>query len=378
LGAPGAASSGGAVSALAATIARRIRAEGPLPVAAYMAMALHDPLLGYYATRDPFGPRGDYVTAPELSQVFGELIGLWCADLWQRSGAPTPLILAELGPGRGLLACDLLRAAASVPEFRRAIRLHLVESSPRLRAEQKARLDFADAVWMERTDALPSGPMLLVANEFLDALPIRQFVRGKRLWSERLVALDNEDRLVFVDGPQSLAASLLVPEARRESAGENAVVEICPAALALASSLGARFKEAVGAALFIDYGSVSGPGRATLRAYRGHRQVPPLAQPGAADLTADVDFGAFLEAARQEGARCYGPVTQGRFLAALGIAERLAVLCRGAGAAARERLEKAVESLVDPQEMGRAFKVAAIASPGLPAPEGFFDRGAEP
>lgn len=366
------------MSALPSRIARRIRAEGPLSVAAYMAMALHDPVLGYYATRDPLGESGDYVTAPELSQIFGELIGLWCADLWQRSGAPAPLILAELGPGRGLLMSDLLRAGASVPGFRQAIRLYLVETSAKLRAEQKARLDSAAPVWVERIDALPPGPMLLLANEFLDALPVRQFVRGKKEWRERLIALDAQDRFIFADGPESLAASRLVPEGWRESAEEGVVVEICPAALALASALGARFQKEPGAALFIDYGEARSPGRATLRAYRGHREVSPLSEPGTADLTADVDFGAFLDAARQEGAQGYGPVTQGRFLAALGILERLAALCRGAGPKERERLEGAVASLVDPEEMGRRFKAAAIASPGLPAPDGFRDDGARP
>ncbi len=366
------------MNALARRIAQRIRTEGPLSLAAYMAMALYDPRCGYYATRDPLGESGDYVTAPELSQIFGELIGLWCADLWQRSGGPSPLVLAELGPGRGLLASDLLRAAACVPEFRRAIRLYLIEASPRLRAEQKTRLAFAEPVWVEQVDALPPGPMLLVANEFLDALPVRQFVRGKALWSERLVGIDPEDRLVFVDGPESFAASLLVPEASRESAEEGAVVEICPAALALASVLGARLEAEMGAALFVDYGAVAAQGRASLRAYRGHRRVHPLVAPGAVDLTADVDFGAVLEAARREGALCYGPVSQARFLGALGIELRLAALSRAATEAMRERLEKSVRLLLDPNEMGNLFKAVAITSPGMPAPEGFAGSRVQP
>jgi NADH dehydrogenase [ubiquinone] 1 alpha subcomplex assembly factor 7 len=202
---------------LAEKIARRIRAEGPLTFAAYMAMALHDPVAGYYATRDPIGADGDFTTAPEISQVFGELIGLWCAALWQEIGRPDPVILAELGPGRGVLMSDFLRAAASLPEFRRALRLYLVEASPVLRGEQEKRLGQAQPVWVTRAEDLPIGPMLLVANEFLDALPIRQFVRGIRHWSERMVSLDPEDQLVFVDGPESPAATLFVPATLRHS-----------------------------------------------------------------------------------------------------------------------------------------------------------------
>ena len=173
-------------------IARRIRAEGPLSVAAYMAMALYDPELGYYATRRPIGAGGDFITAPEISQIFGELIGVWCALTWEGMGRPDPVILAELGPGSGVLAADLLRAADAFPEFRRALRLHLVEISPILRAEQQRRLGITDAVWLTRLEELPEGPLLVVANEFLDALPIRQLVRGPHEWAERMVTLDSE------------------------------------------------------------------------------------------------------------------------------------------------------------------------------------------
>ena len=195
---------------IADKIVRRIRAEGPLTVAAYMAMALHDPEGGYYARRGPIGAAGDFTTAPEISQVFGELIGLWCAELWQRIGRPDPVVLAELGPGRGVLMNDLLHAAGTVPEFRRALRICLVEASPVLRAEQERRLRHAQPAWVTRVEELPDGPLLVVANEFLDALPIRQFVRGGGGWSERLVAADPEGHLVFVEGPGSPVARLLV------------------------------------------------------------------------------------------------------------------------------------------------------------------------
>ncbi len=356
---------------LADRIARRIRAEGPLSVSAFMAMALHDPALGYYANRRPIGAGGDFVTAPEISQVFGELIGVWCALMWQRIGRPDPVILAELGPGSGVLAADLLRAAAALPAFRRALRLHLVEASPLLRAEQRRRLEPADPVWLTRAEDLPEGPLLLVANEFLDALPVRQLVRGRRHWSERMVALDPEDRLVFVAGPESPAVSLLVPEALRDAAPSDAVVEICPPALALAVSLAARLKRSPGGGLFIDYGYFRCARAPTLRGFRRHQPVGVLEAPGTADLSADVDFAAFGCAARAAGAEVYGPVPQGRFLTDLGAFARLACLSAQATPAQRQRLARGVERLLDPAQMGRLFKVMSVASPGLPAPPGF-------
>jgi NADH dehydrogenase [ubiquinone] 1 alpha subcomplex assembly factor 7 len=355
---------------IADKIARRIHAEGPLTVAAYMAMALHDPDGGYYATRGPIGVAGDFTTAPEISQVFGELIGLWCAELWKRIGRPDPVVLAELGPGRGVLMSDLLRAAGTVPEFRRALRVCLVEASPVLRAEQERRLCQAQPTWVSRVEELPDGPMLMVANEFLDALPIRQFVRGLGGWSERMVAVDPEDQLVFLDGPESLVASLLVSGGARHCA-PGSIVEICPAALALAGALGSRLARQPGAALFIDYGYFPAAPGPTLRALQRHCPVSALAAPGTADLSAHVDFAAFAEAAGAAGAEIYGPISQGRFLTALGAALRLAALSTRAAPAQRRSLESGVRRLLDPGEMGELFKVVALVSPGLAAPAGF-------
>src|SRR3954466_4709514 len=206
-----------ASNSLAARIARRIRREGPLSIAAYMAIALHDPDSGYYANRDPFGAAGDFITAPEISQIFGELIGACLIDFWQRIGRPDPVNLAELGPGRGTLMVDLLRAARAAPEFRRAVRLYLVETGTVLRQEQQRRLAAAAPeiapCFIDGADALPDGPLLLIANEFLDALPIRQLVRGREFWAERFVALDDRtdpdsERLVLVEGPESPALAL--------------------------------------------------------------------------------------------------------------------------------------------------------------------------
>lgn len=279
---------------LKARIVRHIRRQGPISVAAFMAMALHDPRAGYYARHDPLGRTGDFITAPEISQIFGELVGLWVADLWQRLGRPDPVVLAELGPGRGTLMADLLRAAATVPGFRRALRLYLIEASPLLRAEQQHRLAAADPRFVDSIEALPPAPLLLLANEFLDALPIRQLVRGHLEWGERLVGLDAEDRLAFVEGPESPALTLLVPAALR-ALPPGSIVEICPAAAALAAALGERFARSPGAALVIDYGYFPSRPGPTLSALRHHQPVGVLDNPGDADLSAHVDFAALAE-----------------------------------------------------------------------------------
>jgi NADH dehydrogenase [ubiquinone] 1 alpha subcomplex assembly factor 7 len=370
---------------LAAKIAGRIRREGPLSVAAFMAMALHDPEAGYYASRDPFGAAGDFVTAPEISQIFGELIGACLADYWQRIDRPDPVILAELGPGRGTLMTDLLRAARALPDFRRALRLWLVEASPVLRAQQQRRLATAapdlPPNFAESIDALPEAPLLLVANEFLDALPIRQLVR-RRDWAERLVALDTvnseaSQHLIFGQGPENPALALLVPPALRD-APPDTIVEICPAAAALAAAVAARLARRPGMAVFIDYGYFPSRPGATLAALRRHRAVSALDAPGEADLSAHVDFAVFAEAAAAAGAAVHGPVPQRVFLRALGAEARLAALARRATAAQRADLESGLARLIDPAQMGNLFKVLALTSPGLPAPAGFAPPPAEP
>jgi NADH dehydrogenase [ubiquinone] 1 alpha subcomplex assembly factor 7 len=354
---------------LGARLARHIRAHGPISIAAFMAMALHDPEAGYYARRPPIGAAGDFITAPEISQIFGELIGLWCAEQWQRLGRPDPVVVAELGPGRGTLMADFARATASVPGFREAMRLHLVETSGVLRDEQRRRLANADPVWVGGVDDLPAGPLLLVANEFLDALPIRQLVRGERDWCERLVAVDDGDRLVFADGPEHPALSLLVPGTRRE-APAGTVVEICPAAAGLAAALGARLRRQPGAALFIDYGYTDDPPGPTLAAIASHRATQVLDRPGAADLSAHVDFATFAATARDAGATVHGPIPQGRFLTALGAEARLAALLPRAAPEQRITLASGLRRLIDPDKMGTLFKALAVTSPGLPTPSG--------
>ena len=354
-------------------IARRIRAEGPLSVAAYMAMVLYDPELGYYVTRRPIGAGGDFITSPEISQIFGELIGIWCALIWEGMGRPDPVILAELGPGSGALAFDLLRAVNALPEFPQALRLHLVEVSPILRAEQQRRLGITDVVWLTRLEEIPAGPLLVVANEFLDALPIRQLVHGSQEWAERMVTLDLGDRLIFVDGPENPALSFLVPPSLR-AAAPGSVFEICPAALNVAATLGARLTRAPGAALFIDYGRLASAVGVSLRAVSGHSPADSLAAPGSADLSADVDFSAFAEAAGITGVDIHGPVPQRCFLHALGARARLAALCARASPEQRARLESGLDRLLDPEQMGDLFKVIAFTSRGLLMPPGFEDQ----
>ena len=359
---------------LGAAIARHIRTAGPLSLAAFMAMALHDPERGYYARQGPIGRAGDFVTAPEISQIFGELIGLCCAELWQRLGRPDPVIVAELGPGRGTLMRDFLRAAEAVPGFRRALRLHLVEASPVLRGEQMRSLAAAQPRFAADVTALPEGPLLVVANEFLDALPIRQLVRGSADWAERLVGLNGRGRLAFVAGPQSPSLGLLVPPPLR-GLPPGAIVEIRPAAAALAAALADRLVRHPGAALFFDYGYFPSTAGSTLAALRRHRPVGVFDSPGTADLSAHVDFAAFAAAARAGGAAVHGPAPQAGWLAALGAEARLAALRAAATPHQRALLESGLGRLLDPAGMGNLFKVIALSSPGLPAPEGFAATG---
>jgi NADH dehydrogenase [ubiquinone] 1 alpha subcomplex assembly factor 7 len=266
-----------------------------------------------------------------------------------------------------------------VPEFRRALRLHLVEASPLLRAEQQRRLAAAEPRFVASFDELPPGPLLLVANEFLDALPIRQLVRGRSQWAERMIALDPESRFAFIDTPESPALTVLVPMSLRGSP-RGTVVEICPAAAALAASVGERLAQTPGLALFVDYGYFPGAPGPTLAALRRHRPVDLFDNPGSADLSAHVDFAAFAAAAVAGGAVVYGTVSQSRFLRELGAEARLAALSAPASGVQRAALESGLKRLLEPGEMGNLFKVLALTSPGLPAPAGFsaeFAAGSE-
>ena len=352
---------------LAGHLRRRIAVEGPISVAAFMGDALGHPQHGYYITADRFGAAGDFVTAPEISQMFGELIGLWCAHTWSAMGAPDQVSLVELGPGRGTLMRDALRAAAMVPQFRDAARVHLVETSPVLRDRQRELL--APALgdrpprWHDTLAGVPDGPLLVIANEFFDALPIRQFEKTAHGWTERMVDFDEEGgcfRFVLDRRPGPVEA--LIPAAIRE-APPGSVFEACPAAMAVAHELGVRLAASGGAALIVDYGHPVSAAGETLQAVRRHAFVPVLEAPGTADLTAHVDFGMLADAAWSGGARTWGPITQGAFLAALGIRERAAQLRRRATPEQAADIDSAVHRLIDGSEMGTLFKVLALTDP---------------
>jgi NADH dehydrogenase [ubiquinone] 1 alpha subcomplex assembly factor 7 len=359
------------VTAAADAIRRRIAAEGPLTVAAFMAEALGHPRHGYYATRDPLGAAGDFTTAPEISQMFGELLGLWCADAWIRAGAPPRVLLVELGPGRGTLMADALRAARGVPGFRAAAEVHLVETSPVLRARQAETLRGEAPAWHDDLSAVPDGPMLLVANEFFDALPVRQFQRTERGWRERRVDADPATgglRLALDPAPS--AAEVLIPESVRRGAPVGSVAEVSPASRQTARAIGERLAAHGGAALVVDYGHDRPGAGDTLQAVRGHAYADVLDAPGEADLTAHVCFASLADAARAGGADAHGPVGQGDLLVRLGIRERAEALTRRHPGRAAE-VAAARDRLIGPDAMGTLFRALALTPAGAPAPAGF-------
>ncbi len=355
---------------LSALLRRRIQAAGPITVGDYMAEALGHPEHGYYRTRDPLGAAGDFITAPEVSQMFGELVGLWCAEMWRASGAPDPVLLVELGPGRGTLMADALRAARMAPEFTRALSVNLVETSPVLRERQRETLAGQEAAWRDSIDDVPGGPLLLVANEFFDALPVRQFERTKAGWRERMVGLDGE-RFCVALAPGESAAAALIPEAVRKAARQGDVAEIRPAVLAVVRTIGERIARFGGAALIVDYGHAAPAVGDTLQAVRNHESCDWLVDPGEADLTAHVDFAILARAAREAGAAAHGPVPQGAFLTALGLPVRADRLRREATPAQARDIEAACRRLIDPAEMGTLFKVLALTPTDAPPPPGF-------
>jgi len=357
------------MAGLADLLRRRIALEGPLTVAQYMEACLAHPEHGYYRKRDPLGRAGDFTTVPEISQMFGELIGLWAAVVWQGMGGPRPLRLVELGPGRGTLMADALRAAAGAPGFTDAIEVHLVETSPALRERQAAALAGHAPIWHDDLMSLPEGPAVVIANEFFDALPIRQFQRSPDGWHERLVDVDDDGALRFRLSPPQLV-NPLVPDSLK-NAESGSVAEICPAALGVVRQLAERLHAGGGAALIIDYGHAASAAGETLQAVKDHAFHDVLAEPGDADLTAHVDFQALGETAKSTGARGYGPISQARFLQALGIRERAEALLAGATAGQAADIRAALERLTGPEAMGEMFKVLCVAAPELPPPPGF-------
>ncbi|MBB4301179.1 SAM-dependent MidA family methyltransferase [Rhodobium orientis] len=355
----------------------RIRETGPITVAAYMAECLADPGDGYYMRGDPFGTAGDFVTAPEVSQMFGELIGAWTLALWYKIGAPDPVRLVELGPGRGTLMADFLRVASLDPAFLKAASLHLVEISPALKQRQAETLSGAPLTpeWHDRFEDVPDGPALVVANEFFDALPVHQFVRTESGWQERLVGLDADGALAFVVGSTRLPDTA-VPAACR-GAKVGAILETSPASTAAMAAIADRIVKHGGGALAIDYGHLATAPGDTFQAVRGHAYADPLKKPGQADLTAHVDFQALGEAAEAAGAVAHSGLTQADFLLRLGLIERAGRLGHGQEERVQNDIRDAVERLAGPDAMGHLFKVLAVTGPGI-LPEPFDSRPAAP
>ncbi len=357
-------------------IRNEIAHNGPLTIARYMDLCLGDPQFGYYRTRDPIGARGDFVTAPEISQMFGELIGLWCAHIWTTMGSPALVRLVELGPGRGTLMADLLRAAAAAPGFMDAADIHLVETSPVLRQCQADVLApfGVRPTWHDRLEDVPPGPTVLVANEFFDALPIRQIERTSRGWHERLVGLgDNasDSGLAFGLSPDPLTGEL--PEAADMNSEQGTIVEYCAPAARISGLIAARLVRDDGAALIIDYGYRGPAAGDTFQALGRHRYVSVFEQPGTVDLTAHVDFSGLARPACALGAKAYGPMEQGRFLNFLGLDLRAQKLKSTATVKQANQIDSAVERLTAPQQMGQLFKVLAMTAPELPTPPPFGD-----
>jgi SAM-dependent MidA family methyltransferase len=358
---------------LEAEIRRRIALAGPMPVRQFMALCLTHPAHGYYMTRDPFGGAGDFITSPEVSQIFGELVGLWAASVWKLMGEPENVRLVELGPGRGTMMLDAMRAANVVPPFRKALVLHLVEASPALRARQQETLKSLDApmLWHDSFDQVPEGPAIILANEFIDALPVHQAVKQLNGWYERMVGLGESGALAFTiaDEPIPLFDQLL-PHAVRD-APLGSIYEWRPDNLAL--EIGRRIVHQQGAALIIDYGHVVSAFGETLQAVGRHGFADPLTTPGEVDLTAHVDFQAIRLAAESMGARAHGPIDQAEFLRRMGI-ERRAVALKGAVAPNKAaEIDIAVARLTGEGRtgMGKLFKAIAFTDPKVAALPGF-------
>ncbi len=358
-------------SPLDAEIRRRIALAGPMPVAEYMALCLFDPAHGYYTTHDPFGARGDFITAPEVSQMFGELIGLWVSAVWKQMGAPENVRLIELGPGRGTMMKDALRAVRIVPEFRAAIVAHLVEVSPLLRAQQEKTLEDAGVpvFWHAALAEVPKGPAIILANEFFDALPVNQAIKTERGWHERRIQIDSTDQLAFTVAPETLPffQTLLPPALQAPRAG--AIFEWRADTAAI--ELGRRIADGRGAALVIDYGHIETGLGETLQAVGQHAYADPLTFPGSLDLTAHVDFQSLGRAIEAMGTAGFGPIEQSLFLRRLGIEQRAAALKAKAARAADIDQELARLIGHNRTAMGELFKVAAFVHPSVGVPPGF-------
>lgn len=341
----------------------KILAEGPISVADFMELALAHPEHGYYRKQDPLGARGDFITAPEISQIFGEMIGIWCAQVWMQMGGG-PISLVELGPGRGTLMADLLRASKKVPDFHDSITIHMVETSPTLAHTQYVRLrhEHPRVEWLDTIDELPDSPTILVANEFFDALPIKQFVMTDDGVRERRVAY-KEDAFVFENGPAGLQLAK-----SGQTIPPGTIMEQCPAARTTLRTLAARLKMHGGAALVIDYGYLGEAHHDTLQAMKSHAFHPVLKDPGEVDLTAHVDFSTMMQIARDGGLSVPPLVTQGEWLVRMGAQMRAEMLLKHAQAPHRDLIITGLQRLVSPQAMGSLFKVMGMSAQPIELP----------
>ncbi len=353
---------------LGAEIREIIAQEGPISIERYMSLALTHPTKGYYTTRDPFGAQGDFVTAPDMSQMFGELIGLWAAQVWGQIGAPARVHLVELGPGRGVLMADALRAAKAAPEFFDAIDVQLVEASDVLAEQQAERLKNCgrSVSWRKTVEELPPGPAIFLSNEFFDALPVRHYVKTPQGWRERLIGLDGAGNLSF-------GLSGEIETYLKAQAPDGSILEVSASAQRMMTTLAARIVTQNGALLAIDYGyDHTGLGE-TLQAVKAHEFVDPLAEPGEADLTTHVDFAALARSALSTNAQAFGPVGQGDFLREIGILQRAEALKARATPEQQHEIDAAVARLTGSgdNEMGVLFKVLGVTRRGVKDVPGF-------
>jgi NADH dehydrogenase [ubiquinone] 1 alpha subcomplex assembly factor 7 len=356
-------------------IKKLIKSAGPMPVWRYMELCLMHPRHGYYLSRDPLGREGDFTTAPEVSQMFGELLGLWGASVWKAIGSPSLLRLIELGPGRGTMMADALRAMRVLPPLYQALSIHLVEINPVLREKQKAALSGSrEITWHDTIDDVPDGPAIIFANEYFDVLPIHQVVKRETGWHERTVEIDSTGELVFGTAPEPTPHfDVLLPPLVRAAPG-GAVFEWRPDAEIM--KIASRVRDQDGAALIIDYGHLRSDAGDTFQAIARHSFADPLKNPGQADVTAHVDFQALVRAAEDLGARVHGPVPQGDFLRRLGIETRAMTLMAKASPEVSEDISGALKRLVIGGRggMGSMFKVLAISEPNLISLAGFADE----
>jgi NADH dehydrogenase [ubiquinone] 1 alpha subcomplex assembly factor 7 len=364
---------------LLSEIKKLIKSSGPMPVWRFMELCLMHPTLGYYISRDPLGREGDFTTAPEVSQMFGELLGLWTASVWRSMGSPTTFHLVEIGPGHGTMMADALRALRVVPPLYQTLSIHLVEINPVLREKQRAMLQGVRSVtWHDNLDEIPEGPAIILANEYFDVLPIHQAVRTETGWHERVIELDDDGGLAFGASTEPIPRfDVLLPRLVR-AAPVGAVFEWRPDREMM--KIASRVRDQNGAALVIDYGHLRSDAGDTFQAIARHSYTDPLKAPGQADITAHVDFEALARAAEDVGARVHGPTTQGDFLKRLGIETRAITLMAKANPDVSEDISTALKRLVTGGRggMGELFKVLGVSAPNIPVLPGLSDEQSSP